>query len=189
MIENLSAEELLQEITNYQKDHKELAEKALTEMGELTPPLMTVLVYNNEISNFQYLNVPIDPMFFQNKEAKTIFVEKVLPENFQIMFDRGLLPTALSMSMEASMRKGEPGKSLEEMMDAEPIDILIHSFETIENSTVEIFKMTRKELKVVNSEGDVIDEFELEKLDMNDGAAEMGGLFANILKKFYKNMA
>jgi len=188
MIEHLSADDLLLEIRNYQKAHKEVAEKSLRETGELTPPIMTVLVYNNEIAEFQYLFIGVDGMFFSSKEAKTIFVEHVIPENLDRMVAQNLLPTALSLSMEASMRMGTPEMSVEEAMEQPPTDILIHSFETPENSSVEIYKMLRKDVKVVNSEGNVIDEFELEKFDA-EGEPQVGGLFTNILKKFYEKLA
>jgi hypothetical protein len=158
-------------------------------MGELIPPVMTVLVYNTEISNFQYLSIGIDSKFFSSKEAKVMFIEQIIPDNLKRMVQQKLLPTALSMSMEATMRMGKPGMSMEQMFDEPPTDILIHSFETPENSTVEIFKMLRKDVKVVNSEGDVIDEFELERVELSEGDPEMRGLFANVLKKFYENMA
>lgn len=189
MIDFLNPDDLLKEITDYQAQHKELAEKALQQLGELSPPVMTVLVYNTEISNFQYLSIGIDSVFFASKEAKIAFVEQIIPDNLKRMVQQHLLPTALSMSMEATMRMGKPGMSMEQMFEEPPTDILIHTFETPEHSTVEMYKMLRKDVKVVNSDGDVIDEFDLERVELSEGDPEMRGLFANILKNFYENMA
>lgn len=189
MIDHVSAEDLAREIKDYQQQHKILAETMLRDEGFINPPVLTVLVYNNAQDDFQYLAVPVENEFFASKEAKAMFVQDVVPHNLQRMIDQKLMPVALTMTMEASMRIGDPNMSIEEVMSKDPTDILIHSFDTVEGSQVQILKMIRKDVKVVNSDGDVIDDFELEEFKMGDENAEMGGLFANVLKKFYETKA
>ena len=189
MIDHVSAEDLATEIRDYQQHHKTSAEKMLRNEGFINPPFFTVLVYNNELEDFQYLAVPVDPQFFANKEGKAFFVQDVVPHNLQRMIDQKLMPVALTMTMEASMRIGDPNMSIEEVMKGDPTDILMHSYDTVEGSQVQILKMIRKDVKVVNPDGDVIDDFELEEFKMGDENTEMGGLFANVLKKFYETKA
>lgn len=186
MIENFTSEQLAQRIQIYQQQHKETAEALLKDQGQLVPPFLTVLGYVKEVNDFKQFNIEIHPLFFRNSDTKTLFIQEFLPMNLQKMLENGITPTALSISMEANMRMGTPGESVDKIMSMEPQEIIMHSFETLTTSTAEIFKILKSDTKVVNEDGDIIDDITLELVNPGkDGETpQVEGPFANILQKF-----
>ena len=190
MIDQLTEDIIRKEVADYQDSHKEIAIKALKRFGNLIPPILTVLVYNTEEKDFTYLILPVDPNFFSSKPAKEFFINHVVPENLERMVEQHLIPTALSMSMEATMKMGDKNSSIEDVMEnGTPVDVLMHSFETLNGTTVELYKMEKTDTQVVNEDGDVINDYNLELLDVGKGETpQVEGIFANILMRFQDSL-
>lgn len=182
----LSNEQLTERIQSYQQEHKNTAEKIIKDNGSLMPPFLTLLVYSDTEETFKQIHVGIPEIFFTNATAKRLFINEFVPANLEAMLKQGMIPTALTISMEANMRMGEKGDNVDDIMNKKPMDILLHSFETLSESRMEMLQILKSDVQVVNEHGDVVDDITLEPLPVGDenNTPTIEGPFANILQRF-----
>jgi hypothetical protein len=132
------------------------------------------------------IHIPIDNEFMEDEESKDKFVDDVLPILFS-QVKKKFEPKAVAWASEAWMRVVD--KDFDPNVQdwkALPIkkEIIIITIESEYDEHLFVYEIKRLG-KQVNSEGEMVDMVELEKLDDEFGKAQKaGGRFSGLLKKF-----
>jgi hypothetical protein len=147
-------------------------------------PMINILAKNTVEKEFTVIIVPIPGDALKNVGNKEAFAE-IIPMLFDEMFKNDLEPLCYSWSSEAWLRKGDKEEGIpEDWRELPKIEVLMTTFETKDSSIMDIHTIKR-EGKMADENGDLIDCISLEKdpeLNMADGTVE--GRFGSVFKTY-----
>lgn len=129
------------------------------------------------------IHIPIPNKFMKDDDMKEEFIEDVLPDIFRDV-KKDFVPHGVAWSSEAWLRTIDKGGKMPDNYKNLPIkkEVIIVTMGTKENEDVILYEVKR-EGKQVNSDGDLVDNIKLEKLDdMKPDSVE--GRFSGLFKKF-----
>ncbi len=135
------------------------------------------------------IHIPVPNNFLRSGETKEEFVNEVIPSIFEDI-KKKFIPKAVVWTSEAWMREAsnEQYKNADNYTDL-PItgEVMILSFTKADYEETIIFRITRKG-KIVNAEGEMVDDVELtedHKLSSTAEDEDKGkGRFTNLFSKF-----
>lgn len=147
-------------------------------------PMINILAKNTEEKEFTVLIVPIPGDALKNLGNKEAFA-KIIPKLFDEMYERGLEPLCYSWSSEAWLRKGNKEEGIpDNWQDLPKIEVLMTTFETKDSSIMDIH-VIKREGKMADENGDLIDCISLEKdPELNMAGGEIEGRFGNVFKTY-----
>jgi hypothetical protein len=128
------------------------------------------------------IHIPIPDKYMKNDDAKDEFVDELLPE-ISKRINEQFIPYGIAWSSEAWMRVIEKDQKMPDNYKDLPVkkEIVIVTVETELNEEAVIYEIKRQG-KSVNSDGDLIDNVKLEKIE-TDQPDSFGGRFSGLLKK------
>lgn len=147
-------------------------------------PMINIFAKNAVKKEFTVIELPIPEDALENNDTKEVFAQ-VIPTLFDEMYKNDLEPLCYSWSSEAWLRKGNKDEGVpEDWRELPKIEVLMTTFETKDSSIMDIHTIKR-EGKMADENGDLIDCISLEKdpeLNMADGTVE--GRFGNVFKTY-----
>lgn len=168
--------------------------KMLVETGDIEP-CITVMGKHLDDDKEALVHIPIPSKYMKSEDRKDEFVDTVIPEIAKKLKDMFSI-SVVAWAAEAWMRVTEQSESsTEEQLKnwkSIPIskEVLIISFDSAETNRTIIMEIKRNG-KVVNSEGELIDDIKL--LDIpeftnSENKEVVEGRFSNLYKKFTEEL-
>lgn len=179
---------LLEEIEDYKKDHLATIRKMLQDNGMIYPTV-SLLVLDKLKNKTGIVLAPISVGSSDIKVDKQTLKDRIIPELAQELADKDFELLCFSFSSEAYLRKLDlkdtKGLSPKELIDkakkVDPREVLMVMFETEKNVSAYTSDI-RKEGKVVNSEGDMIDNIITSEYEQIDDSSDKEPILFNAFK-------
>lgn len=182
----MTEQEINKAIEYFKKDHTKWVERKMLDEGEVGP-MIVILATKDDQDGVGVIYSPITGNF--GEEEKEDVVKRVIPKLFETIKGEGMSPLCFSFCSEVFVRKlSIEGLSEEEIAEASKnvyslpkTEALLITFESKDFTSTHLFDMERIG-KVVNKEGEMIDQIKLTESDVKSD--NMTGRFANIFKKY-----
>ena len=171
-----------EKIQQFKKDNSTSMIKNLAVYGGLAP-ICTILVQEDE--NFMVVVAPIPEEAMANERNKKRFLS-IMPLFFEGLENKNQKVICFSYSSEAWLRQAPKDSNLDNWQDLPKVEVLISSYETADESSIEINNIIR-DGKIADENGKLIDCIRLEKnkdVEDEESLKNIGGRFSTIYKDY-----
>lgn len=185
----MKKEELNEIIKEFKEDHLNTMTKTFKETGYIMPTIAMLTIDSSDKTGI--VLAPIDISGKDTRLGKEDLLEIILPKLKEEIDKKNLEVVCFSFSTEAYMKKLSLDKDLskkdpKELMKLveklESEDTLVIMFETNTNVNKYVYNII-KDGKVINSEGDLIDKFDLTDFrDLEENSTTTKPEFLNVFK-------
>jgi hypothetical protein len=140
---------------------------------------------DEEIDKPALIHIPIEDKFMEDGDTKDEFINDIIPDVFKSLKQR-FIPVGVAWASEAWMRTADKNSDPEkkEWKGLSPKkEIIIISIESEFGDNCFMYEIKRLGIQV-NSDGELTDSIELEKLEDLSSPDSVGGRFSGLFKKF-----
>lgn len=164
-------------------EYLHLIKMFMQDMGGVLPSI-SILGINKEDGKNSIINVIVPGEYLSSPDGKDQFMSKHLPK-IVIEIKAKFTINAVAWASEAWMRVGEKDDTIETVQGNPKKEVLFINIETENKNDLNIYEIKRTG-KVVNRDGDLIDQIELLELDeFKDNTPEaVNGRFSGLYKMF-----
>jgi hypothetical protein len=163
----------------------------MQDMGGLFPHITVLGVHKEDKEQQAIIHIPIPDEFMESDERKDVFVDEIVPRLAEEL-NKKFIPSAVAWASEAWMRTAKRDEVDFEKVDYKTLpirkEVLIIVIES-DNSQESLLYEIKRQGKIVNEEGNMVDQIELEEITDYFGTADATpdkseGRFSGLFKKF-----